>query len=218
MFGVGLFGAAAAAAYFVIARPWLLRWGATEADSDRPLPGDELVAGALYRATRAIEIDAPVEKVWPWLVQLGQGRGGFYTYDELENLFGLNIHSAETIVPDLQKLQVGDVVRLAPGNAEVEMTVAQLEPNKLLVLRTHDAQANTPQPAGDYFKGQIAGTWAFVLEPLPGDRSRLVVRFRSAWRPSGAAEIANLLLLEPVHFIMERGMLQGIKQRTERAG
>ena len=104
----------AAAAYILLARPRQLRWGATDQESDEPLPGDDLIADPDLTATRAITIRASADQVWPWIAQLGQGRGGFYSYDFLENLVGCNIHSADRIVPEWQDVEVGDEVKLAP--------------------------------------------------------------------------------------------------------
>jgi hypothetical protein len=104
---VAVAGAGLLAAYARLVRPWALRWGATAEEAARPLPGDGLVAKADYVATRAITIDAPPHQVWPWLVQIGSGRAGWYTYDRLDNA---GVPSAIEIVPDFQHLQVGDVV------------------------------------------------------------------------------------------------------------
>lgn len=112
---VSLVGAAATAA--LLARPRLLRWGATGQECGEALPGDELIEHADLTATRAITIHAPADDVWPWSAQLGQGRGGFYSYDFLENLVGCDIHSADRIVPEWQDVAVGDAIRLAPQMA-----------------------------------------------------------------------------------------------------
>jgi hypothetical protein len=195
------------------ARPRLLTWGATVDEASRTLPGDDLVPHALYETTRAVTIAAPAEAVFPWLVQLGQNRGGFYTYDLLENAFGLNIHSADRVHPEWQDLQVGvDYVTLDPQQV-MKMAVAILEPPYAFVIRT--GTPGEPQPAGSFFKGEIDGSWAFVVEPIDQQTSRLIVRWRAAWRQTAAARVARLLLLEPAHFVMERGMLVGIRRRAE---
>lgn len=100
----------AAAAYIFLARPRLLRWGATDQEVDGLLPGDDLIPNADVTATRAITISASADQVWPWIAQLGQGRGGFYSCDFLENLIGADIHSADRIVPELQGIDVGDAM------------------------------------------------------------------------------------------------------------
>jgi hypothetical protein len=100
--------------YLLIVRPWHLRWGATGEDVRKRFPGDELVLHPTLESTRAVTIGAPTEEVWRWLVQLGQDRGGFYSYDRLENLAGADIHNLEQIGPQMQHLKVGDFVPMAP--------------------------------------------------------------------------------------------------------
>jgi hypothetical protein len=204
------------AAYSFAVLPRLRRWGATPEEASRPLPGDDLVAGSMYTTTRAITIDAPPEAVFPWLVQLGQSRGGFYTYDVLENLARLKIHSADRIHPEWQDLAAGrDYVTLDPDEY-MKMTIAVLEPPRAFVIRTGGPD-DGPQSPGDFFKGEIDGSWAFVVEPAGAGRARLIVRWRAAWRPSVPAAFARAFGLEPVHFFMEEGMLRGIRGRAERA-
>jgi hypothetical protein len=161
---LALAGAAVAAALY--ARRGYLRYGATHEELTAGLAGDELLPGANIAATRAITIDAPAERVWPWLVQLGQGRGGFYSYDFLENLVGCDMHSADRIVPEWQSIEIGDEVRLHP---EVGLVVAAVQPGRALVLRGGIPMGNVPPPY-DF-------TWAFVLLDGPGGAARLVVRF-----------------------------------------
>jgi hypothetical protein len=213
---LGLAAAAGAVAGWITLRPRMSRWGATAEEIGRVLPGDELVPEAFYVTTRAVTVAAPAATVFPWLVQLGQNRGGFYTYDVLENLFGLDIHSADHIHAEWQELTPGtDYVALDPQH-ELKLTIVELEPPHAFVIRT-GAPGEDPQPPGSFFKGEIAATWAFVVEPLGPDRSRLLIRWRAAWSPSMAARLVAPLLLEPVHFVMERGMLRGIKKRAEAA-
>jgi hypothetical protein len=211
--GVTAIGLAAGAAYGVSRWPRMTTWGATEQEVGSSQPGDEIVGHAKYRTTHAVTIDAPVEEVWPWLVQLGQGRGGMYSYDWLENLVGLEMHSADRIVPELQDLAVGDVISLVPKGTEPDLhfVVARLDPPYLLVLgpgtsREEALKTNLPYPS-----------WTFRHSPLAGGRSRLLVRFQSDFRPSPLGWLTNKYALEPVHFVMERKMLLGIKQRAERA-
>jgi hypothetical protein len=201
--GVAAIGGAAVA-YTLLARPPLLRWGATDQEADSSLPGDELIANADLTATRAITIRASAEQVWPWLAQLGQGRGGFYSYDSLENLVGCDIHSADRIVPEWQNVSVGDKVRFAP---EVALDVALLERGRSLVLRGGVPIGNTAPPY-DF-------TWAFALRDKPDETTRLLVRERYAYTRPWAP-----LLVEPteaVSFVMSQKMLRGIKDRAERA-
>jgi hypothetical protein len=169
--------AGAAAAYLLVARPLQLGWGATDHESGESLTGDELLAHADLTATRAITIRASADQVWPWIAQLGQGRGGFYSYDLLENLAGCDIHSADRIVPEWQAIAAGDEVRLAP---ELALVVASVELGRSLVLRGGIPLGNAAPPY-DF-------TWAFALQDAPDATTRLLVRERYAYtRPVGLA-------------------------------
>jgi len=174
----------------------------------RTLPGDELAPPTTFRDTRAITIDAPPEEVWSWLVQIGWDRGGFYSYDWLENVFGGDLHNIDRIDPDLQQLAAGDVVWMAPPerfDVVAMLTVSRSERGRCLVF-TSPARRDPARPDG---------TWAFVLEPLGSSRTRLIVRWQQAAGGLGRA-LFFYVLFEPAHFIMERGMLLGIKRRAER--
>jgi len=188
----------------LLVRRRYLRWGATHGEVAAALPGDELVARADLTATRAITIRASAAEVWPWLAQIGQGRGGFYSYDRLENLIGCNIHSADRIVPAWQTIAVGDCVRLHP---EVAMAVALVEPGRALVLQGEAPDGTTPPP--------YDGTWAFVLRDGPAGTTRLLMRERYGYTRWWSAAV-----LEPVELlsaVMSRRMLLGIRDRAERA-
>jgi hypothetical protein len=179
-----------------------LRWGATDTETTTPLTGDELVAVPDLTATRAITIHAGIDDVWPWIVQLGQGRGGFYSYDSLENLIGCDIHSALQINPDWQHLDVGDAVRLAP---ELALKVAVAKPPRTLVLQGGVLPGTTMAP--------YEFTWTFDLSPVSAAATRLVVRERYAYTRWWAR-----LMVEPltvVSFLMSRRMLHGIRDRAE---
>jgi hypothetical protein len=193
----------AAAAYIFVARSRFLRWGATDQEIDEPLPGDELVPNADITATRVITIRASADQVWPWIAQLGQGRGGFYSYDFLENLIGANIHSADRIVPELQEIDVGDEVLLGP---EFGYDVALLERGRTLVLRGGFPMENIAPP--------YDATWAFVLRPEPDKTTRLLVRERYAYKRPWAPFIVEPT--EALSFVMSQKMLRGIKERAER--
>jgi hypothetical protein len=193
----------AAAAYMLFARPAHLSWGATDQESAEPLPGDHLIENADLSATRAISIRASADQVWPWLAQLGQERGGFYSYDFLENLVGCEIHSANRIVPEWQDVRVGDEVKFSP---EVGLVVALLEPGRSLVLRGGIPLGNTAPPY-DF-------TWAFTLRDDPDETTRLLVRERYTYKRRWAR-----FLIEPVEavsFVMSQKMLRGIRDRAER--
>ena len=180
------------------------RWGATEAEAAEELPGDDVVPAAGLLTTRAVDIAAPPGLVWPWIAQLGQGRGGFYSYDVLENLAGCDIHSAEHIVPEWQDVAVGDEVRLAP---EVGLEVAVVSPPEHLVL--HGAVApGMPAPPYDF-------TWAFVLRPTPDGGTRLLVRERYGWERPWVRPLVEAV--QVASFVMTERMLRGIRDRAERA-
>ena len=191
------------AAVVALTRRRYLRWGSTAAESDTALPGDELMSHANITATRAISVAADADAVWPWVAQLGQGRGGFYTYDFLENLVGCDIHSADQIVPEWQTIAVGDEVKLHP---DVGLRVALLEPGTALVLRGGIPMGPVAPPY-DF-------TWAFIVLAQSDGSTRLVVRERYAYTRRWSS-----LLVEPVQlisFIMSERMLRGIKHRAER--
>jgi len=207
--------------YFLFVRPWHLNWSVTEEEARRPLPYDHLVPHPVAQITHAITIHAPADEVWRWLVQLGQDRGGMYSYDWLENLADLDIHSAEEIVPELQDLKVGDLVRLAPERmgAEAGLRVAVLEPGRILVLHQPvDPDTGHPLDRDDPNVGRYYGwNWVFVLDEVDPVTTRLIVRSRVDGRPRYLIKAFYTLLLEFPHFVMERGMLKGIKERAERA-
>jgi len=179
-------------------RQWCLSWGATDEEVARTLPGDDLLAGADIVSTRAVWIDAPAGDIWPWLVQMGPGRAGAYTYDWIENLFGLGMHSADRILPQYQDLEVGDAQRL--GKRGPVLRVRMLEPERSLVLRSDD------------------GNWVWAFSLVPGTAgTRLISRNRiTVPDASRAARALNTYLMEPGSLIMERKMLLGIRQRAER--
>lgn len=186
-------------------RHFQLRWGATTAEAEGGLPGDDIVATADLQSTRAITIAAPAEAVWPWLAQMGQGRGGLYSYDFLENLAGLDIHSASRIHPEWQDIKAGDRFHLAPA-ASADLEVGLVDRGKALVLRV---------PAGSP-PGPFDFSWAFVLQPQSGGTARLLVRERYAYRQWWARCLVEAV--EVASFVMSRRMLHGIRSRAEGPG
>jgi len=192
--------ASAAAAGLVVyrlrVRPWVLGWGATADERNAALPGDELVAEPHIASTRCVTIEAPAAGVWPWLAQMGYGRGGLYSYDRLDQLFGyLDAPSADSILPQFQNVTAGDVIPLGRGPS---WPVALAERDCSLVLE--------PVPG--------AVSWAFVLR---GDdsRTRLISRVRVGVGSRPLLWTAAPLVDLP-WFLMERRMLLGIRQRAER--
>ena len=196
--GAGLAVAAAALSYPTLFRRPCLTWGATPEEAARELPGDDLLADPDIISTRAITIGAPPAAVWPWLVQMGSGRGGAYTYDWIENLFGLGMHSAGEILPQFQDLKLGDELPLGPGRPTMRVEI--FEPERALSLRFEDRN----------------WVWTFALVPADG-RTRLLSRNRIATpHASALARLVGLLVMEPGSLVMERKMLLGIKERAQR--
>lgn len=201
--------AAAAAAGAVAAyrqgRRAQLAFGATPEEEAAELPGDDLIPAADLVATRATTIRASVQDVWPWVAQMGQGRGGFYSYARLENLIGCEITNADEVVPEWQRVEVGDEIHLHPDFA---LPVAVVEPGEALVLHG-DGPVDDEGPVPFDF------TWAFVLRPAGDERTRLVVRERYGYRAGWAGT-----MVEPVSwvsFVMTERMLRGIRDRAERS-
>ena len=209
-----LAAAAAGAAYVLALRPRLLRWGATTQEAAGPLPGDEIVPGPRMQTTRAVTIAAPASDIWPWLVQLGAGRGGFYSYDWLENAAGLDIRSADRIRPELQRLLVGDIIPLSPDGG---LPVRILESEAVLGLGgSIDLRTGKMSPAGVRPTGpRLDVGWTFVLRPAGPHATRLLSRTRYDYSPVAEGVVLRTLL-EPVQFLMERRMLLGIRSRAQR--
>jgi hypothetical protein len=212
-FGLLAGAAAVVTGYIRFVRPRTLTWGATPEEVSSPLPGDDLVRGQ-YVTTHAITIARPAALVWPWLVQMGYQRGGWYSYDWLERAAGIGDFadggSARRILPDLQSLVPGDTVDLSPNGG---FTVVGLEPERSLVLQI-PMDPLTGGPASNRSRVVLDWTWAFVLQPTEHG-CRLIIRVRGDVRPRWLA--FTFPLLDPVHLVMERKMLQTIQQRAEAA-
>jgi hypothetical protein len=199
--------------YLMVIRPWHLKWGATREEVDRVLPGDDLIPNAKINATHAITIDAPIDRVWPWLAQIGQGRGGFYSYEAIENALGLNIHNADQILPEFQHPQVGEKLPFAEGFA-VPYAIVDA-PHALVIhgdTRTAGMDAPPMRP-GDY----MAVQWGWYLEPIDDHTTRFIERWRADYGPGRLNTLMYRLFMEPGAFIMERKMLLSIKERAERS-
>jgi hypothetical protein len=186
--------AAGLALYLARLRRSVLTWGASDAETESRLPGDELLDDPGGVSTRAIEIGAPTSAVWPWIAQMGPSpRGGAYTYDWIENLLGLNMHSADTVLPEFQHPEVGDVFALGANRMRLE----RVEPERVLAWRSQDGK----------------WVWTFVLNQTNGT-TRLISRNR--FRLPRRVDRIGMLAMEPASLLMERKMLLGIKQRAER--
>lgn len=208
--GAAAVASASVVVYRTVVRPWHETWGATPEEVEGSLPGDELVAEPASQTTRAISIAASPEAVWPWVIQLGADRGGFYTYDWLENLFGLGIHSADQIVPEWQQRAVGDLVH---GDAKGTggWYVAEVRPNDALVLQMANVQAGRPARRDELLRWEFL--WTFAVRPGRDGTTRLLVRERV-----GFDSQVTKLLMAPVgivSFVMTQRMLRGIKARVE---
>jgi len=188
----------------MVLRPVFLRWGSTPEERIAALPGDDVLpVNAKYRIDHAITIHAPASAVWPWLVQLGQDRGGFYSYDWLERSAGDHIRNADRVHPEWQQRAVGDTIMATQRDylggrfGALGWRVTTIEPERVIGLENW-------------------GT--FVLRPVDSSTTRLIVRTRGAGEPSLAAFLTaplEVFVFEPAHFIMERGMLRGIRRRAE---
>jgi hypothetical protein len=197
-------------------RPRRSRWGATDAEVKKKLPGDELMPHPKWGYTHAVTLKAPVAEVWPWIVQMGQGRGGFYSYEFLENLVGCDIHNADRIIPEFQQLKVGDEIKLAaksPG-----LPVAVVEPNHALVLHV---KAKTLITGGAKYEEAtpqkyFSTNWLWVLKKIDERTTRLISRFLMDYSPGlGNRLTYGTCLVEPISFVMSRKMLLEIKKRAE---
>ncbi len=185
---------------------WRRRWGSSEEERALRLPGDELVAAPQWRYDHAVSIGAPRSAVWPWLVQLGQGRGGFYSYELLENLVGCQIHNVMEIRPELQQLSVGDRIVLH-GRSGIGPQVARLDAERALVL------GGPPNDRGSQ------ATWAFYLLDGPNGTTRLLERGRGV-AGRGLSEKLGFgpYLMDPVGFVMSRKMLRTVQRLVEASG
>jgi hypothetical protein len=198
MFAILFAMAAVAMLYWFPLRGWMSRWGATRDDLTRVMAGDALLPDPTYSGTSAITIDARPEHVWPWLVQIGSQRGGLYSYDWLDRLFGfLDRPSATRILPEFQHLAVGDRIPMGQGPS---WPVAVLEPNRALVLDMRNL-------------GNLDWVWQFGLYPLDEHRTRFISR--SCVRTRSLAARLLTYAIEPAGFVMTRRMLLGVRHRAE---
>lgn len=190
------------------ARRYCRNWGTTKEETHTRLPGDELVRRPSVQSTEGVWIDAPPSAIWPWLVQIGQDRGGLYSLDTVADLVGLDYENAHRVHPEWQQLTAGDTIRLAPEGwlglrHGLKLTVEQVTPERTLVLR--GAPPGFPWEA----------VWSFHLLPRWQDRCRFLVRTRARLRHPG--EVLGVELAGPVTSLVARGLLLGIKRRVDAA-
>jgi hypothetical protein len=186
--------------YWFPLRRWFARWGTSPADFTRVMTGDRFILNPTHSATHAVTVDAPPDDIWPWLVQMGYRRGGLYSYDWLDRLFGiLDRPSANRVFPEFQHLEVGDRILLGPGEKQ-KLTVAALEPYRALVL--------------SYKEHGFEWVWQFGLYPLENNQTRLVTRGTERFSNTVGAWLF-MRVMEPAAFVMTRRMLLGVKQRAE---
>jgi len=198
------------AVYFACVRPWARSWGATSAEASATLPGDSIVPDATSTETRAVTIAAPADRVFAWVAQTGQDRGGFYSYRILEDAVGCEMPSVEHLDPALQRWAVGDRLWMYParkfdGNGSAWLRV--YEPGRALAFSSH--QIGTPPSAPE------DGSWAMIVEPIDANSSRLLMRGRGRDQASFAARAFELLAFEPAHFVMEKKMMLSIRKLAE---
>ncbi len=199
--GLGALAIAGSILTSPLTRPWYSKWGATEIEVNMSLPGDDQVPNPVLVSTRAITIQTQASAVWPWLVQMGQGRGGLYSYERLENLVGCDMHNADQIMPEHQNLKIGDKIRLVPEGRDLYFLVSTIEPNRAIILFGDDPPT----------------TWAFILHPINENATRLIIRWRQDYETTPGNVIGWRLVTDPITFVMERKLLQGIKARAEAA-
>ena len=212
---LALLAAAGVGVYALAVRPRLLRWGATDPEVAAPYPGADLIPGGNRSGTMAVTIDAPPSAVWPWLAQMGCDRAGWYSWDRLDNS---GVPSAERIHPEWQEVTVGDRW-LSTRSGATWFEVAAVEPERFLALRApinlHGGRpfdVSSPRP-----RAYSDSTWAFLLDELPGGRTRIVVSGYVADHPHALLALVNFFVTEPAHWIMQLRQFRNLKRRAERS-
>jgi hypothetical protein len=202
IFGIVVLGVV----YAFVVRPWHLRRGSTKDEAQRSLPGDELVPDPKFVWNQAITINAPAAEVWPWVVQIGNQRAGWYSWDGIHRLLGVAGSvddprgSANRIIPELQNLELGDKIRMMPEEMGIPgYSVVSIEPDRALVTHVDDENASS---------------WVWVLDPTDAETTRLIVRFRQKWEP-GLMGLAIWIGDELGSLVMQPKTLSGIKRRAE---
>jgi hypothetical protein len=188
-----------------MARPWFLDWGATADERQWSLAGDDIVPGEAVQHTRAMTIHAAPSDIWPWLAQLGQDRGGFYSYDLLENAVGCRMPTDDVLRPDRQEWRLGDRLWMYPPDRAGGIgfaTLREYEPGRALGFATRVVGTRLEAPEN--------GSWSFALIPMGERSTRLLVRGRATMERSLAGTLFDRLVFEPAHYVMERRMMAGL--------
>ncbi len=196
-------------------KPYRDRWGLSKEEAKRSLPGDGLVIEPKSQFTHAVKINAPMNYVWPWIAQLGQGRGGFYTYEALENMMGLNIYNSDEILSEFQNPDIGDVIPFGPGQAYPLVICNQGE--AMLIENWYDLGAKKIyDPNVSSPKNYLHLTWLWLVEPLDSTHTRFISRNRVNFSNQFKNKLFFGALSEPIVFAMDRKMCLGIKKRAEK--
>jgi hypothetical protein len=204
---------AALGLYASVVRPRLLRWGATEEEVGGSYPGGDLIPGATRSATMATTLDAPPERVWPWLAQMGTNRAGWYSWDRLDN-FGRR--SADRLHPEWQRITLSDRLAATPDGGQW-WEVAALEPGRFLGLRMSlDLRGRPFDPAGALPRYYTDSLWGFLLKEVPGGRTRLVVSGYWVMRPRWLQPVLSFTVLEPSHWAMQTRQFTNLRRRVKR--
>ena len=199
----------------IFLKPLRDRWGLSKEKATQPLPGDELIKEPKSQFTHAIEINAPAKYVWPWVAQIGQGRGGFYSYEALENLSNLNIYNSDEILPEFQNHQIGDLI---PFGTKDAYPLEVYEHGKAMVIaHRHDMDNNTSyDPKVSSPTNYFQVSWLWYVEPMSEHSSRFISRNRVTYASTLKNKLMFGALMEPIIFTMDRKMCYGIKKRAER--
>ena len=201
------------AAYAFGMRPRLLRWSATDREMERPYPGGDLVAGGKRGATMAVTIEAPPSQLWPWLVQMGCDRAGWYSWDRLDNR---GAPSAARVHTEWQQIAIGDHLSSTPGGGSW-FEVAALEPERFLALRaTIDLRGRPFDPTGPKPRAYADSVWCFQLAELPEARTRLIVSGYASMRPRLLQWIGQVVFWEPAHWLMQTRQFKNLQRRAGR--
>ncbi len=195
-----------AAVYWTLGRAWYSAWGATAAEIALRLPGDEIAPNANMTSTRALTVRAPAARIYPWLLQIGQGRGGMYSYEWLENLARCDIHNVYEIVPALQQVQVGHEIHMGPEGYPF-YRIASFDGGSYFVLQPGDPATKKPGDA----------SWAMVLQDQGNGTTRMIFRQRQQVAPGFANFVTWRVIVDPLSFVMEQKMMRTIRDLAERS-